>query len=186
MMAEFEGAADTVESPTATESSSPAPSQATSAPAPLGANGTPPDPSAQVPFHQHPRWQQVIRELQGNRQIVAQMPELQRQLKEATEKLASFERKQSQGTATPEEAMQMQMAAQALERLLMSDSSMLDRVLMSHPKLKALAENADRIIGLQGGVSQMQQQQGQALVRQATSHIHGLAKEAGQIGRAHV
>ena len=56
---------------------------------------------------------------------------------------------------------------------------MLDRVLMSHPKLKALAENADRIIGLQGGVSQMQQQQGQALVRQATSHIHGLAKEAG-------
>jgi len=129
-----------------------------------------------VPYE---RFQQVIRQVQELRPLGAQVPQLQQQLKEATDKIAAFEKKAQQGTVSPEDQYQMQMATQALERLMLSDPQMLERVLMNHPKMAALLKNADQLVAGQGGLQQIQQAQGQALLRSAQSHIHGLAKEAG-------
>jgi hypothetical protein len=168
---EGEGVVQDVEagSSTGTESAE-STSQATTQPAQTGQT------QQTVPYD---RFQQVIRQVQEYRPLVAQVPQLQQQLKEAQDRLATFEKKASQGTATPEEAMQMQLAVQALERLMLSDQSMLERVLMSHPKFKALAENADKLLASTGGVEQIQQAQSQALYRQAQSHIRELASSAG-------
>lgn len=133
-------------------------------------------PQQTVPYE---RFQQVIRQVQEYRPLVAQVPQLQQQLKDATDKLAAFEKKSAQGTVSPEDQYQMALATQALEKLMLSSPEMLERVLMSHPKVAALLKNADQLVAGQGGIQQMQQAQGQALLRSAQSHIHGLAKDAG-------
>ena len=107
------------------------------------------------------------------------MPQLQQQLKEAQDALAQLQRSQQRGITTPEEQEQFRQAATALERILLSNPDALERVLSAHPKFKVLSDNADRLMALTGGVQQMQQSQSQALLRQAQSHIHGLAKDAG-------
>lgn len=147
------------------------------------------DPSAQAPvqpaappvapeppFHQHPRFQQLIREGQVSRQTIQQ---LQQQLEANQAKFAELERKQNQGRTTPEEDEQLRQAGTALERIIMSNPEMLDRLLSAHPKFKTLSENADKLLASTGQTEQMQQAQSQALMRQATGHIHTLAKEAG-------
>lgn len=146
------------------------PSQATTPPAQQ------PPAEPQVPFHQHPRFQQLIREGQMSRQTIAT---LQQQYEQAQAKLAELEKKATQGTSTPEEEEELRKAGGALERILMRNPEALDRILSQHPKFKALAENADKLLASQTGVTQMQQAQSQALMRSATSHIHSLAKEAG-------
>ena len=145
------------------------PSQATPQPA-----QQPTEP--QVPFHQHPRFQQLIRDGQVSRQTIQQ---LQQQLEANQAKFAELEKKQTQGRTTPEEDEQYRQAANALERIILSNPEMLDRVLSNHPKFKALADNSDKLLATTGGVQQMQQAQSQALYRQAQSHIQALAKEAG-------
>ena len=110
------------------------------------------------------------------RQTIAQ---LQQEMETYKQKFSELERKSSQGNQTPEDELQMQQARSALERIIMSDEKMLDRLLSTNPKFKLLAENADKLLAGQTGVEQMQQAQSQALMRQATGHIHTLAKEAG-------
>jgi hypothetical protein len=125
------------------------------------------------------RMQEYVRQVQEARPIIARVPQLEAQLKEASDRIAAYEKKAAQGATTPEDDYQMSMAQQALERLLMRDEKMLERVLMNHPKMAALLKNADQLVAGQGGLQQIQQAQGQALLRSAQSHIHGLAKEAG-------
>ena len=131
---------------------------------------------AEPPFHQHPRFQQLIRDGQMSKQTIAT---LQQQVEQYQAKFAELEKKATQGTSTPEEDEELRKAGGALERILMRNPEALDRILSQHPKFKSLAENADKLLAGQTGVQQMQQAQGQALMRSATTHIHGLAKEAG-------
>lgn len=130
----------------------------------------------QVPFHMHPRWKELIQDRNMGRQTISQ---LQQEMETYKQKFADLEKKQNQGQSTPEEDEELRKAGGALERILMRNPEALDRILSQHPKFKSLAENADKLLAGQTGVQQMQQAQGQALMRQATSHIHGLAKEAG-------
>lgn len=145
------------------------PSQATTQP-------VQPPAEPQVPFHQHPRFQQLIREGQLSRQTIAT---LQQQLREESERRTALEKKFTAGQSTPEEAEELRKAAGALERILMGNPEALERILLAHPKFKALAENADKLMATTGGVEQIQQAQSQALYRQAQSHIHEMAKSAG-------
>lgn len=134
-----------------------------------------PQAPAEPPFHQHPRFQQLIREGQLSRQTIA---ELKQQNEQYQARFAELEKKQNQGQSTPEEDEELRKAGGALERILMRNPEALDRILSQHPKFKSLAENADKLLASQSGVTQMQQAQSQALMRQAESMIHGLAKEA--------
>lgn len=144
-----------------------APSQATTPPVP--------QPAPEPPFHQHPRFQELIRDRQMSRQTIANM---QQQLEQQQTKFAELERKQNQGRTSPEEDEQLRQAGTALERIIMSNPEMLDRLLSAHPKFKTLSENADKLLATTGQTEQMQQAQSQALMRQATGHIHTLAKDA--------
>ncbi len=128
------------------------------------------------PFHLHPRFQQLIRDGQMSKQTIAQ---LQSQVEQYQAKFAELEKKQNQGTSTPEEDDELRKASGALERILMRNPEALDRILSTHPKFKALSDNADKLLASQNGVTQLQQAQSQALMRQAESRIQGLAKEAG-------
>jgi hypothetical protein len=144
------------------------PSQATTQPV------QPTEP--QVPFHQHPRFQQLIREGQLSRQTIAT---LQQQLREESERRTALERKFTAGQSTPEEAEELRKAAGAIERILMGNPEALERILLAHPKFKALAEDADKLKATPGAVEQIQQAHSQALFRQAQHHIHDLAQSAG-------
>jgi hypothetical protein len=135
-----------------------------------------PPAEPQVPFHQHPRFQQLIREGQMSRQTIQT---LQQQYEQSQAKLAELERKQNQGRTSPEEDEQLRQAGTALERIIMSNPEMLDRLLSAHPQFKAWKDNADKLLATTDQTQQMAQAQGQALMRQAQGHIHGLAKEAG-------
>lgn len=135
-----------------------------------------PAPPKEPPFHQHPRFQQLIRDGQMSKQTIAQ---LQQQVEQYQQKFAELERKANQGRTSPEEDEQLRLAGSALERILMSNPELLDRLLSAHPKFKTLSENADKLLATTGQTEQMQQAQSQALMRQATGHIHTLAKEAG-------
>ena len=130
---------------------------------------------AEPPFHQHPRWKELIRDRQMSRQTIAQM---QQQLEQQQAKSAELERKQNQGRTSPEEDEQLRQAGTALERIIMSNPEMLDRLLSAHPQFKAWKDNADKLLATTGQTEQMAQAQSQALMRQATSHIHALAKDA--------
>src|SRR6185369_15010616 len=109
-------------SPPATENGQPT-AQAPVQPAQPAA---PPEP----PFHQHPRFQELIRDRNMSRQTIAQ---LQQEMEGYKQKFADLERKSSQGNQTPEEELQMQQARSALERIIMSDEKMLDRLLSTNP-----------------------------------------------------
>ena len=111
-----------------------------------------------------------------SRQTIAQM---QQQIEQQQAKFAELERKQNQGRTSPEEDEQLRQAGTALERIIMSNPEMLDRLLSAHPQFKAWKDNADKLLATTGQTQQMAQAQSQALMRQATGHIHGLAKEAG-------
>lgn len=150
-------------------------SQATSQPG-SQPNGQAPAAQQSVPYA---RFQQVIREVQNLRGLGAQVPQLQQQLKEATDKLAAFEKKQSQGTASPEDRVQAEMATQALENLILGNPAMLDRVVRAHPVLAKLMDNADALTSMQSGVQQMQQQQTRSSIQQVQTRVAALAKEAG-------
>jgi len=171
MEGEEQGAAVETASPAVTDSGADPSSQATTPP-------VQPQPPAepQVPFHQHPRFQQLIRDGQLSRQTIQ---ELKQQNEQYQAKLAEIERKQNQGQSTPEEEEELRKAGTALERILMRNPEALDRILSQHPKFKTLAENADKLLASQTGMQQLQQSQSQALMRQAQSHIHELAKQAG-------
>ncbi|HJQ65909.1 MAG TPA: hypothetical protein VJ816_06015 [Gemmatimonadales bacterium] len=168
MEGEEQGAAVETASPTVSDPAVDPSSQATTPPAQ--------PQEQQVPFHQHPRFQELIRDRQVSRQTIAQM---QQQLEQQQAKFAELERKQNQGRTSPEEDEQLRQAGTALERIIMSNPEMLDRLLSAHPQFKAWKENADKLLATTGQTQQLQQAQSQALMRQATSHIHGLAKEAG-------
>lgn len=158
-----EGASSPAESPTApSPSGDPTPSQATTPPAQQP--GQPADPNQTVPFHQHPRWQQVIRENQQLKQGYAGLQQKVQQLETLQQKA------QQQGGLSQDDRKAYSEAYAALEQ-----------VLAASPKGQALlrmAEQAESIQGLQQGVQQMQQAQRQALARQGVSHIHDLAKKA--------
>lgn len=164
-----EGVAVETASPTVSDPGAAPTSQATTLPAQ-------PAPEPQRPLHEHPRFKELIRDGQMNRQTIQQM---QQQLEQQQAKYAELERKQNQGRTSPEEDEQLRQAGTALERIIMSNPEMLDRLLSAHPKFKTLSENADKLLATTGQTEQMQQAQSQALMRQATGHIHTLAKEAG-------
>ena len=168
MEGEVEGAAVETASPAVSDPGAASTSQATTQPAV-------PAPEPQRPLHEHPRFRELIRDGQMNRQTIAQM---QQQLEQQQAKYAELERKQNQGRTSPEEDEQLRLAGSALERILMSNPELLDRLLSAHPKFKTLSENADKLLATTGQTQQMQQAQSQALLRQAESRIHGLAKEA--------
>lgn len=142
---------------------------------PAQAPSQPAQQPPEQPFHLHPRFQELIRDRNMSRQTIAQ---LQQQFEQSQAKIAELERKQTQGRTSPEEDEQLRQAGTALERIIMSNPEMLDRLLSAHPKFKTLSENADKLLASQTGVQQIQQAQGQALMRQAESRIHSLAKEA--------
>jgi hypothetical protein len=169
MEGEEQGVAVEAGSPPAPDPAGQAPAQAPSQPA----QSPPAEPQ---PFHLHPRFRQLIHEGQMSKQTIAQ---LQQQYEQAQAKLAELEKKSNQGLSTPEEDEELRKASGAIERILMRNPEVLDRILSQHPQFKAWKDNADKVLASQTGVTQLQQAQGQALMRQATSHIHGLAKEAG-------
>jgi hypothetical protein len=164
-----EGVAVETASPTVSDPNGQPTAQAPSQPAQPAA---PPEP----PFHQHPRFQQLIQEGRASKQIIGQ---LQQQIQSYEQKFAELERKQSQGQHSPEEAEELRKAGGALGRIYQTNPELVEQMLSMNPKMKALMDNADRLIAMQGGVTQMQQAQTQQVLRQAQSHIRGLAKEHG-------
>jgi hypothetical protein len=132
-----------------------------------------------VPFHQHPRFQQVIRENQQFRGVAQQVPGLQQQVKELSDKLATYERKATQGTVSPEERMQRDLAVNALEDLLTSNPQAAERILRSIPAVAKLLDNAEALSTLPNQHQQLQQGQQRAAANAVAGHIANLAKAAG-------
>jgi hypothetical protein len=129
--------------------------------------GTTQPTEQQVPFHQHPRWQQVMGE---NRQLKQTVSGLM-QWKEQMERQA-----QAGAPPTPEQQMQFQQAAGALRQIIGSD-----------PELKALlelAKNSNGLLQAPQAMQAIQQSQFQALTRSAQSRISELAKAEGLAGDA--
>lgn len=130
----------------------------------------------QRPFHLDPRFQQLVREGQMSKQTIAN---LQQQYEQSQAKLAELERKQNQGRTSPEEDEQLRQAGTALERIMMSNPEMLDRLLSQNSKFKAWADNADKFQAMIGLPQQMQQREQQAASRQVMSQVTDLASKAG-------
>lgn len=141
--------------------SSPGTEPAPPTPTPAGAENTETQgqapPEKQPPFHQHPRWQQMLGE---NRQLKAAVQTLASQMQQLQQA-----GQQQAGGLTPDQQMQYQQAARALREVMQND-----------PETKEL-------LGLKQHVTQQLQQvrqsQMQALERQGVDRILSAAKTAG-------
>lgn len=164
-MGGVEGAEGVIEpgSPTGAESASPA-----AAPAPAGAENTEQGPQAGQqpeklpPFHQHPRWQQMLGE---NRQLKAAVTQLAQQMQSLQQ------RAQTQGTVSPEDRAAYQQAAHALKQIFETD-----------PELKVLMDvmkNGQQLLGATSTMQSLRESQLRALERQGVSQIQQLADTDG-------
>jgi predicted RNase H-like nuclease (RuvC/YqgF family) len=134
-------------SPVTPDSAAQPTSQATTQPAPDG------DPNGQVPFHQHPRWQQLMRERAQERQELAQLR-------------AAAQRWQSQPQGQPPPlSPEEQQAIQALRRLQSLDPES--------------AKQQQRIEQLERMLQSVQQYQQTALTTQGRGQLQQMASEAG-------
>jgi hypothetical protein len=121
------------------------------------------DPDAQVPFHRHPRFQQLI----------AQNREHQQNIRHLTERLARAEHFQHYRQQQPAEPPSQEMvdAARALKLLMQSD-----------PELRELYEQrqAFRLLPqLHQGYQSLHQAHQRGIVSSGTSQIASLAKDLG-------
>lgn len=143
--------------------SSAGPEPAEPTPTPAGAENTESQgqapPEKLPPFHQHPRWQQMLGE---NRQLKAAVQTLASQMQQLQ---AAAQRN---GGATPPEQQQYQEAAAALRKIFEAD-----------PELRTLLEQAKHGSTLASGLQQVRQSQMAALERQGIDRILSRAKEAG-------
>ena len=131
-------------------------------PAPT-AEGQPPAPEPQPPFHQHPRFQQLIGE---NRTLRATVQTLGQRLQSIETKAA-----QQGGQLSPEDRFKYQQAAGALKQLLAED-----------PELKSLldiAKQAPKLLQGYEGVEHLTAAQQATQHRAASDHIKQLAQAAG-------
>ncbi len=123
---------------------------------------------AEGPFHQHPRWQQMLRERNEARAQAAQHGQSLQQLQQ---ELAILKRQAQAPAGSPEEQFQSQQAIAALTKLFDGD-----------PKLKRLldlAEHADRLLQTPDAIQQFGHSQAETQRRSAVTHIRGLAEKAG-------
>ena len=134
-------------------------------PQPDAQNGTPPA-EAQVPFHQHPRWQELMRERAELRTSNTQLTGQVQQLTQAVQQMQ--QNAPRQGTPPNEEYVK---AADALLKIM-----------EVNPKLKALlglADAAPQLFKGYQGVQDLTQAQTQALLRSGRTEISSLATKAG-------
>jgi hypothetical protein len=122
-------------------------SQATTQPAPGDQNGN-------VPFHEHPRWQQLMRERAQERQELAQ-------LRAAAQRWQQSQQQGSQRQPTAEE----QQALQALRQLQAMDPES--------------AKQQQRIDQLERALQSVQQYQQTALTTQGRGQLQQMASDAG-------
>ena len=141
----------TVDSSTATGTD---PGTGTDAGPSAGTLNTAPAPDVQPPFHEHPRFQELIGE---NRQLKAAYGELARRI-EALQKARPSDQ-------PPSEYVE---AAEAL----------LSKVLPAHPKLRALLDLADRAPALTQSVESLTASQRNGLLQAGRSQIASLAQAA--------
>jgi|SRR5262245_4666655 len=150
----FDETADvSAESSTATDAQAD-PSQATSEPAQ-------PQAPQQPPFHQHPRWQQMLGE---NRNLKGTVQQL-------TQRLTAIEQRAQQGQVSPDQERQYREAGDALLQII-----------RQHPELRPLLEMAARAQQwdqASQNVNQIGMAQRRAATTQGRSHIESLAKQAG-------
>lgn len=144
------------------ESSPAADSSASSTP-PAAQAGTEPQSQdatsqQQVPFHQHPRFQQVIGQ---NRELRATVAQLQGQIAQIQQRV------NSQGGATQQDQSEYREAAAALKRVIAAD-----------PELAELLEIRKQFPQAAQGMQQLQQQAARAHQAQARSHMESLIKGA--------
>jgi len=143
--------ATTTDSPTVTEPAA-APSQATTQPAQNGdQNGD------NVPFHQHPRWKQVMGELQQLRPLRTEYQRLQQELQQ----LRAGQQQVGQRQPTPEQ----QQALQALRELQALD-----------PESSKLQQRIDQLERTLQGFEQRQQT---VLTTQGMNQLGEMARESG-------
>lgn len=125
-----------------------------------GTQNTAPGPSPeQVPFHLHPRWQQVMAENRQYKQMVQGLSQRLQSLETASS---------SQGGLTHEQRAEYMKAGDALKT-----------VLSEHPDLKVLldlAKRAPHLMQASEGVQRLSQAQEQSIHRQARTSIADLAK----------
>lgn len=124
-----------------------------------GANGQPSTPD--VPFHQHPRWQQVMGENRQMRQAIAELRREQQAARDARQVPMPAEMSHEDAVAE----------AQALEAL--------ERLASKHPKFKALLDHADKLPGLiqsAQGVQSLQKANRDSLNQRGRESISGLVK----------
>jgi len=122
-------------------------------------------PVPEVPFHQHPRWQQM---LQRSRSAEERALAAERRIEEMSRRFQSLESKAQAPAGTPEEQFHKQQAANALRDLM-----------AEHPELRSLlqlAKNAPHLLQSAHGVQSLQERQEQALHRQGRDSIAALVK----------
>lgn len=134
---------------------------------PAQAPSQPAQPAAekQPPFHEHPRWQQMLgqnRQLQGT---VQQLSQRIQQMEALQQKAAQ------QGSLSAADLAQYQEAGAAMEKIMQATDW--GRDLLAMRAQKAQLESGQQTL------TRIQQQQAQALSRQSISHITNLAEKAG-------
>jgi len=124
----------------------------------------------QVPFHQHPRFQQVI----------GQNRELRSTVQQLTNRLNQIEANaQQRGGATNAEQQQYTEIAAALKKVFAADPEL--------ASLLKLREQAPAFEQATEGVNQLRQQQARANLSAAQTHIAGLVKGAGlEVSKEHM
>lgn len=116
-------------------------------------------PQPEVPFHQHPRWQQVMAERKQDREMIRGLSQQLQELQAAS---------RPQGGLSHDQRAEYMKAGDAIKT-----------VLGEHPELKVLldlAKRAPHLMQASDGVQRLNQAQVQSITRQSRAAIASLAK----------
>jgi hypothetical protein len=124
------------------------------------------DPDAQVPFHQHPRFQQLIAQ---NREFRAGQAQTAAHIRQLTDRLARYESSQRAPVEPP--TQEVLEAARTLKTLMQADPE-LRAILQAQEQLRVLPQ-------VYQGYQQLHQAHQRGIVSNGTAQLATLAKEAG-------